>query len=111
MKLFKAASFIIVTAIISSTASAFWWGESTDTNGPYKVVKYSTDHSCADLKAIVAEEGAAVIYESANPPLYKKYVNSGNYCDGHEMMYPDWIMAKDGKCLLSECVPHSGGDN
>ncbi len=113
MKLMKTASILALSALFSTSALAFWWGDNggTDPNGPYKVVKYSTDYSCDALQEMVYEEGAVVIYESANPPLYKKYVSSDMYCDSQETTWMDYIAAHDGKCALKECVAHSGGNN
>lgn len=107
MKRFKVLSMIAIATVLSSGASAFWLGEGVDTNGPYKVYKYSYNTSCADLKEMINEEGAVVIYESANPPLYKKYVKSDMWCDSQETTHADSVMALDGKCWLKECVDNS----
>jgi hypothetical protein len=111
MKISKFITLVAAVTMMSASASAFWFGNGSNNNGPYKVFKYSTSVTCDALQEMVQDEGALVVWESANPAIYNVRVAHGGYCPSGDVAKLDYVEAKDGKCMLSECVAHQGGDN
>ncbi len=69
----------------------------------------STSMSCANIKAALRNEGAAILrYRSTrNPslPLYGRYVSDRRYCNFDEAAETAFVPAADTRsCLVRECV-------
>ena len=69
----------------------------------------STSLACADVRAIIRAEGAAIMrWRSArNPglPLYGRYVSHEGYCNFDEYADTVYIPAADTQCPVYECKP------
>jgi hypothetical protein len=69
----------------------------------------SRDHSCAQIKAIIRDQGAAIFrYNSTRKPgltLYDRYVRNGTFCASHQTTEKVAIPAANGQsCSVSHCV-------
>jgi hypothetical protein len=66
----------------------------------------SMSHSCAQLRQIIASQGAVIITHPgsrASGTLYDRYVSDSGYCDPGEVATSDWVPAKDGSCRMYNC--------
>lgn len=102
---------MVMITIFSGSASAWWFGIGVDTNGPYKVFKYSKNVTCDVLQEKVEHEGALVVWESAQPAIYNLRVSHGGYCPSSDQAKADYVTAKDGLCMLYECVQSESGSS
>lgn len=69
----------------------------------------STSMNCADIKAALQREGAAILQwrSTRNPgvPLYGRYVANRRYCQQEQFADTSFVPARDTKsCLVRECV-------
>ena len=66
----------------------------------------SIDHSCADLRQIIGQQGAVIVTHpgtKSSGPLYDRYVRDSDYCSPGYVATDDWVPAKDRDCRLSNC--------
>ena len=66
----------------------------------------SMRHSCAQLRQIVASQGAVIITHPGSRgagTLYDRYVSDTGYCNPSEVATSDWVPSKDGSCRLYNC--------
>ncbi|WP_195909481.1 hypothetical protein [Rhizobium tubonense] len=66
----------------------------------------SLSHSCAQLRQIIASQGAVIVTHPgsrASGTLYDRYVSDSGYCNPSEVATSDWVPAKDGSCRLYNC--------
>ena len=69
----------------------------------------STSMNCADIKAALQREGAAILQwrSTRNPslPLYGRFVANRRYCQPEQVAETTFVPSRDAKsCLVRKCV-------